>query len=82
MLKLFYLYNNIHNIVTKKRGSKFKQHTDQLHDPKQSCVSDLLHMDEISYLLPNTSLLILPDVHSMIKNIQVFYSHKPTEQIA
>jgi hypothetical protein len=75
-----FIYGNI--TVTKKRGSEFKQHTNRLHDPKRSCVSNLLHMDEISNLLLDTSLLILLDVHSMIRNIQVFYSHKPTEQIA
>ncbi len=68
--------------VTKKRGSEFKQHTDRLHDPKRPCVSDLFHIDKTSDLLPDTSLLIVPDVHSMIKNIQVFCSHKPAEQIS
>jgi hypothetical protein len=68
-------------IVTKKSGSEIKQHTNRLHDPKQSWFSDLLHLDEISDLLPDTSLLVLHDVHSTIRNIQVLYSRKPAEQI-
>jgi hypothetical protein len=67
--------------VTKKSGSEIKQHTNKLHDLKRSWFSYLLHIDEISDLLPDTSLLVLPDVHSMIRNVQVFYSHKLVEQI-
>jgi hypothetical protein len=61
-------------VVTKKSESEIKQHTNRLHDPKRSWFSDLLHLDEIFDLLPDTSLLVLPNVQSTIKMYK-FFTH-------
>jgi hypothetical protein len=42
-------------VVTKKRGSKIKRHTDHLHDPKQPCSPDILHTTKTSDLALDTS---------------------------
>ncbi len=75
-------FYDVHCNVTKKRGSEIKQHTDHLHDPKRPCSPNLLHTTKTSDLVPDTSWLILPGAQHKIRNIQVFYSHRPAEWIS